>query len=119
MSPELFELVNVSAVQTLLGTPVRFYEFGEAPPGVILPYAVWQTTSGEPENFLGDAPDVDMYRIQFDVYGKSATTVRSAAEALRDVLQPAGHVVSYNGEFRDTETKNYRYSFSVEFFIDR
>lgn len=121
MYPPIFALAFASAaVKALLGTnPLRFYQFGDAPQGVTKPYAVWQTITGSPENYLGNAPDVDRYTVQVDVYASSADSARACAEALRDAVEPAAHIVGWRGERRDPTTKNFNYSFDVEFHVKR
>ena len=62
MMPPIFPVVAASAAaQAALGAaPVRFFPFGAAPQDVALPYAVWQTVDGAPENYLGNLPDADV-----------------------------------------------------------
>lgn len=110
-----------TGVQTLLadGARLRLYPFGEAPQDDDRPYAVWQTVYGNPENYLGNVPDIDSYGIQVDVYAMTASAARSVARALRDAIEPFAHVVSWNGESRDPSTRSYRYSFTVDWFVGR
>lgn len=104
----------------MLGSsPTRLYPFGEAPQGVTKPYAVWQTVTGSPENYLGQVPDLDSWSIQVDVYADTATASRGAAEALRDAIEPVAHITFWNGEGRDPKTNNYRYTFTVDWFKSR
>lgn len=121
MFPPVFSLATASSVVlNLLGyQPTRLYLFGEAPQTVTKPYAVWQTVSGTPENYLGGLPDIDRYTVQVDVYATTASSARAVAEALRDAFEPSAHVVSWRGESRDLTTNNYRYSFDVEFHNPR
>lgn len=121
MIPPIFPLCNASAaVAALLGAnPLRLYPFGEAPQGVIKPYAVWQTITGVPENYLAGRPDADYYTIQLDVYGDTDTQVLAAARAIRDAVELKAYVTAWNGEGRDTETKNYRFTMSIDFIVDR
>lgn len=99
--------------------PLRFYLFGEADQNTAKPYAVWQTVGGSPENFLGTAPDADAWTTQVDVYGLTASSSRAIAFALIEAFQGAAYVTSYNGEYKEFDTKLYRYSFSVEWFTHR
>jgi hypothetical protein len=121
MYPPIFATISTSsAVKSLIGSsPVRFYPFGEAPQGLTLPYAVWQTIGGFPENYLGDLPDVDSYAIQVDVYALTADAARAVAAALRNAIEPHAHIVRWGGESRDPDTKNYRYSFDVDWYVQR
>lgn len=114
--PPIFQLASASlTVKSLLGAnPVRFYPFGEAPQNVAAPYAVWQTISGFPENYIGDRPDADSWTSQIDVYAQTASSARQVAAALRDALEGHGQVVRWNGELKDSATSLYRFSFDVD-----
>lgn len=121
MFPPVFSrAVASSGVTALLGTaPTRLYLFGEAPQGVAKPYAVWQQVSGSPYNQLAGVPQGDRYTAQIDVYATTASSARAVAQALRNAYEPAAYVVSWRGESRDPSTQNYRYSFDVEFHVQR
>jgi hypothetical protein len=121
MNPPAWEVVSTdTGVQALLGAnPTRFWPFGEADPAPELPYAVWQTVYGSPQNYLGDVPDMDSWGTQIDVYASEADAARATAHAIRSAVERSAHVVAYNGEFRDQVTRNYRYSFTVDWFVNR
>jgi len=122
MFPPLFSICSGdSDVQALLGTnPVRLYPFGDAPQkNKTLPYVVWQTVSGSPENYLGDIPDADSYTTQIDIYGKTGDSVRDVARVLRNAIEPFAYIVAWRAEGRDIETMNYRFSFDVDWIINR
>lgn len=121
MTPPVFATAYADAtVKSLLGTtPCRLYPFGEAPEGVALPYAVWQTIGGAPENALNSVPDIDNFATQIDVYASSASSARAVAEALRDAFEPVAHVTRWNGESKNPDTKRYRYSFDVDWLTER
>lgn len=119
--PPIFATCRESAsVTALLGVaPLRLYEFGHAPQGVAYPYAVWQVVGGAPENYISGRPDVDSVTVQIDVYAKSSSSARAVASALRDAIEPHAHIVSWRGESIDSETKNHRFSFDVDWFVHR
>lgn len=121
MYPPLFAIVSIDGtVQGIFGTnPVRVFPFGGAPERVKLPYAVWQIVGGTPENYVSNSPDLDTYLVQVDVYGDSANSAQSGAEALRDAIEPNAHIVSWRGASKDNETKHYRYSFDINFLTKR
>lgn len=121
MYPPIFQVISAStAVTDLLGTnPVRFWLFGEAPQNPGLPYVVWQTAYGAPENYLGGVPDIDHLGVQIDVYASTASVVRQVAAAVRDAIEPRAYVVGWRGEGLDPETKLYNLSFDAEFFVSR
>lgn len=117
----IFSIVNTSAaVIALLGpAPVRVYAFGLAPQRVGTPYATWQIISGSPENYLGSLPDVDAYSVQFDVWADSELSVLSAAQALRNAIEPRAHITAWGNAAQDSQTKLYRYTFSADFIVQR
>lgn len=125
MFPPLFATLFAStAVKAIFGsTPLRVYAVGEAPakgqPGYAVPYVVFQTIYGSPENYLGEAPDMDGWGVQVDVYALTLTAAREGAKALRDALEPVAYVVAWNGESREDDTKLFRYSFDVRFLMPR
>jgi hypothetical protein len=121
MYPPIFEKCRTDqAVVSIFGArPVRLWPFGEAPQGTGVPYAVWQTISGTPENYLGTAPDIDQYSIQIDVYAKTGEAARNGALALRNVIQTHAHIAAWRGESKDSETGNYRFTFDVDWFVNR
>ena len=121
MYPPIFATcVAEAGVTALLGTvPTRLYLFGEAPQNVAKPYAVWQTITGSPENYIGTLPDIDSYVIQIDVYADSASSSRAVAEAIRDAVEPAAHVTSWGAEDRDPSTNNYRLNFTIDWWVAR
>jgi hypothetical protein len=122
MFAPIFAVCSVApGVVAVLGAnpDTRLFLFGEAPEGVAKPYAVWQTIGGDPENYLSGAPDTDKFELQVDVYGTSASQVRSVAKAIRDAIEQQAYVVRWNGESKDVPTKTYRYSFDVDWWVNR
>lgn len=121
MIPPIFSLCAADAgVTALLGnSPVRLFPFGEADLNTARPYAVWQTISGFPDNLLAESPEVDFYSVQVDVYGASSDQVLDVAEALRDAIERDAYVTSWNSTSRDSETEDYRFTFSADFIVER
>lgn len=121
MYPPIFATcAGNTAVTDLLGAaPTRLFPFGEAPENVALPYATWQGIGGQPENFLGDRPDMDSFSIQVDVYANNDVTAYATAEALRNAIEGHAYVTAWRGDGRDPDTNHYRYSFDVEWHVSR
>jgi hypothetical protein len=109
-----------SGVQAALGTnPCRLYPFGQSVQGGSKPYAVWQIIGGSPENYLDTIPDIDSMGVQVDVYATSVTDARAAAVALRDAIEPVAYITRWGGEMYEVETKLYRVTFDVDWFVHR
>jgi hypothetical protein len=129
--PPLLAILSASApvVAAFGSAPLRVYTFGAAPASddayYAVPYAVFQTVFGSPENYLGETPDMDRWGVQIDVYardttpGTGARNARNGAKAIRDALEPVAYVTSWDGETRDTETQLFRYTFTVSFLTPR
>lgn len=83
------------------------------------PYAVWQDAGGSPENYLGSRPDIDLFILQIDIYASTADSARNTARALRDAIEPVAHITTFNGQGRDPDTNNYRYSYTVNWWVKR
>lgn len=121
MHPPIFKTCAAdAAVQAELGVnPTRLYPFGEAPEGVVYPYAVWQSIGGAPENYLGDPPDIDRFALQLDVYADTAESARAVGKALRDAIELHAHITRWGGERKDAATGRYRLSFDVDWWAHR
>lgn len=121
MLPQFLPVLKATAaVTTLLGAnPLRVYGFGRARQNEPLPYVVFQIATGQPENYLGQAPDIDSMTMQFDVYATTSDGALNVAEALRDALEPIAYVTAWRGDSRDPDTQHYRYSFDVDFLTSR
>ena len=109
-----------AGVRALLGVnPHRLYPFGEAPEGVVKPYAVWQLVTGSPENYLAGRPDIDGFTLQVDVYAVTATSARTVTDAIARAIELRANVVRWNGENKDTATNLYRSSFDIDWLVPR
>lgn len=122
MTPPIVQAcLQSSAVTALLGSgaDMRLYSFGEAERGVARPYAVWQVVSGSPENYLAGRPDADSVTLQVDVYATTGDKARQVRDAIRDAIELDAYVTRWGAEGRDTETKNFRASFDVDWWVSR
>lgn len=123
MRPPLFEVCSASSrLQLLLGgDELRVYQFADAPQHCPVPYLVWQLIYGQPLNAMNQLPTMDHLGVQVDVYGPEddPSVAREVVEAARDALEPYGHIVSWDGEERDPDTREYRVTFTMDWFLDR
>jgi hypothetical protein len=119
MFPPIFEIIAADpAVTALIGTsPTRFFLYGSAPQEVAAPYAIWQTISGRPENYLGNAPNADFVSVRVDVYAETAAQVRDLVAALRAAIQPHAYIVSFSLEGREDQTRLFRAGFDCDWII--
>ncbi|EPF7167714.1 tail completion protein gp17 [Escherichia coli] len=108
-------------VTALLGSnPVRIYPFGIQDDNVVYPYAVWQNLpGGGPENYLNQRPDADKFSLQVDVYADTADEAMLAAQAIIYAIELQANIVRYGPQDRDESTLKYRYSFDVDWIVNR
>lgn len=125
MYPPVFQSLNVPAVQAVLKTgtgPLRLFPFGQAQQNSDLPYAVWSIRGGAPENYLNQAPDIDQLPVKFDIYATPAQgsdQVLAVATALRDAIEPYAHITAWLGDGIDPDTKNLRFTFIADWWVNR
>lgn len=123
MYPPIFPPVKASsACRALLqgGTgEMRFYQSGLAPQNVQKPYAVWSRVFGQPYNHMNEVPNTDTFTLQVDIYADSAESSRNVAVAIRDAIEPLAYITNWLNESRDTETKNYRFGFQIDWIVER
>jgi hypothetical protein len=94
LPPVFTTLKASSAVTDIIGTnPTRCYLFGTAPQNTPEPYVVWSLPSSTPENHLDKLPVVDFDRVQLDVYAVNPLDCLNLCAAIRDALEPLGHMV--------------------------
>ena len=108
-------------VNSILGSnPVRIYPFGIQDDNVVYRYAVWQNLpGGGPENYLNQRPDADKFSLQIDVYADTADEATLAAQAIIYAIELKANIVRYGPQGRDESTLKYRYSFDVDWIVNR
>ncbi len=120
MYPPFFETVKgLAPVKAVFGNSPRIYPHGEADQNTGKPYAVFQMINGQPENFLWHRPDADSFSMQVDVYAKTAQEAANGAQALRDGVEDYAYVVGWRGQFKDPDTNLFRFSFDIDWIVQR
>lgn len=120
LAAPLYETLESAGLSSVLGSPLRVYSAGDAGDGpVAKPYVLWQTVGGEPGNYLGDAPAVDRFTLQVDVVASSAAQARTTASAVIQALEGKAYVTGYNSDARNPTTRDYEFSFDVEWLVLR
>lgn len=123
MYAPIFTTLNADpAVVALLqaaGGQLRVYPAGEAPQDVAKPYATYQQITGLPSNYLGQAPDVDEFGNQIDIYGITLDDVLKVGKAVRDAVEKVAYITAWLGTSREPDTRLYRLSFEVDWYTDR
>ncbi len=121
MNPGIFEtLKNTPAVTALIGVkPVRFYPYGIAVDKVVRPYATYGVVNGTPENTLDGSPLIDNQSTQVDIWAVSVAECEAVFVAIRDALEPLGHMTNFTSAARDPETQLFRSTLEFDFWVDR
>lgn len=124
MFPPFYATCAANAgVKAIFGTSPRIYPHGQAPAagsvGFATPYAVHQMIPGSPENYLAGVPDTDAFTLQVDVYADTVAAAASAAQAIRDAIEPIAYIAAWRGGNKDPDTELYRYGFDVDFLTPR
>ena len=117
MISDFFRILNTDdTVKAVFGSsPLRVY-LSEAPPNPVKPYAVYTIPNAAPENYLGNAPDIDNISVQCNVYAKNYTELKQAFGVLRTSLEADCHLVRYaiNEIDRDTDLYSVRMEFDFK-----
>lgn len=121
MIPHVFQTLNSSsAVKALFGSkPLRIFPWAQAPEKVTKPYATYAIFNGDAENYLGNLPDIDRQGTQFDIWAENGKSCEDCFIALRDALEPLGHMVSFQQAVKDAETQLYNARLEFDFWTPR
>lgn len=119
MLPPIFTWLKTTAVQAVIGTPPRAYRHGEAPQDTTRPYVTWNIVSGVPENELSDLPTVDRVAVQIDCWHQTDAGVETLATAVRNAIEPYGHMTNIVINLREPETKLYRIGLQFDIWLGR
>ncbi len=122
MNTSMFNVLkNNVPVKLLLGSnPLRVYPYSRAPQNPRKPYATYGVVNANPENYLGQVPDIDNAQVQIDVYADTASQLESCFTAIRDALEPVAHMINYsdsNGV--DESTSLYTVRMEFDFWEER
>lgn len=119
MTPPVYEILSASAAVTALVPASRIRGQGYGGETPFAPYITWQLVSGLPENYVGNRPGIDSFRVQIDCWSKSAAQSKAIAAAVRDALETGAVCVAIFGDDYDDEVELYRYGFDWAFYTQR
>ena len=121
MFPSIFAwLKGDSEVTAIVGT--RIYEHQAVPQGqapIVEPFLSWFIASLGPENNLSDPPPTDRVTVQVDSWHTDAAGVKTLAQAVRNALEPYGHMTGLVANLREPETRLYRVGLTFDIWLDR
>ena len=119
MIPEIVfpALANHAPLASIVGARIYREYAGDAPTE---PYVVWMLLATVPSNHLSGVPGADRYSISVDVFSTDRTQVDAMVIAARDAMEAIGRMTSGPQSLgRDSETKLFRYTFTVDVFKNR
>lgn len=121
MNPAIFPILKDNAtVKLLLGSnPVRFYPWNRAPQNVTKPYAVYSVYNAIPENYLNGRPDIDNKGTQINIYAQTAKSLQDCFVAIRDALEPYGHMTNFSTPDLDSDTDLFSCRMEFDFWDER
>lgn len=90
---------------------------GDAP---VAPYVVWSLLATVPANHLSSTPPADRYSVAVDVFSADRAQSDALLVAARDAMEAIGRMTSGPQSLgRDPDTKLFRYTFTVDVFLNR
>lgn len=121
MLAEIFPILasNTEVTSRLGSSPVRIFPYGSAPQNVAKPYATYGTYSGVPENYMDRVPDIDNIGTQINIWGENSADVVACFTAIRDALEPYGHMTSFQSINRDNDTQLFTSQMEFDFWTTR
>lgn len=121
MNPDLFPILKANAsVTALLGSePLRVFPHGRAPTNTVKPYAVYAVYNANPENYLGQRPDIDNKGTQIEIFADTSQSLESCFLAIRDALEDFAHMTNYNTPDLDANTNLYGVRMEFDFWEAR
>lgn len=121
MNPDIFPVLNAStAVRLLFGSnPLRFYPYGRAPANVRKPYGVYAVYNANPENYLGQVPDIDNKGTQINLYADTEESLEDCYIAVRNALEPLGYMTSFSNPDLDADTDLFSCIMEFDFWDER
>jgi len=120
-NPSLFEILNANAtVKALMGSaPLRIYPWDRAPENAKVPYAVYAVYNGNPENYLGQVPDIDNAGTQVEIYAGNGASCQACYIAIRNAVEPFAHMTSFSTPALDVDTDYYSARLEFDFWEPR
>ena len=118
MLPPVFQILSAdAAVAALVGR--RIFRRGVAAQDVQRPYITWFLVTGTPENTLSETPTMDRMSVQIDIWATTDKGSEELATAVRDAMEPHGHMTGQPIDGRETLTKLWRIALEFDLFIPR
>lgn len=110
-------LANHAPLAAIVGGRIYRDYAGDAPTA---PYVTWMLLATVPSNHLSGIPGADRYSVAVDVFSTDRAQSDAMLIAARDAMEAIGRMTSGPQSLgRDSETKLFRYTFTVDVFKNR
>lgn len=110
-------LAGHAPLAVIVGDRIHRDYAGDAP---VSPYVVWMLLATVPSNHLSGVPGADRYSVAVDVFSTDRAQSDAMLVAARDAMEAIGRMTSGPQSLgRDSDTKLFRYTFTVDVFKNR
>ena len=110
-------LKNHAPLAALVGTRIYRDFAGDAP---LAPYVVWSVLATVPSRQISGRPPSDRYSVSVDVFSRTPAQSDALVLAARDAMETIGDLSSGPQSLGfDTATELWRYTFTVDVFVNR
>ena len=83
------------------------------------PYIVWRLLTATPELTTHRRAPADRCSISVDVFARDEAEREALTAAARNALEPHGHILTIQSLGQDAETRLWRMTFDMDWFIAR
>lgn len=105
-------------IKAVLDPAKQIFE-DEAPLNTPVPYIVWQTISGQADNYLDEPANFDDTQFQIMVYDSNLKRAYDVKETVRKALERLCWINNPALSIRDPETKLYGRGFDANWILER
>lgn len=117
MTPPVYAALMADAtVASMTGGRIR-QDVGNPDEGA--PYIVWGLLSAAPEMTTQRRAPADRCSISVDVFARDEAERETLTRAAREALEPHGHILTIQSLGKDAETRLWRMTFDMDWFINR
>lgn len=83
------------------------------------PYIVWRLLASVPEMTTMRRAPADRCSISVDVFARDEAERETLTKAAREALEPHGHILTVQSLGKDADTRLWRMTFDMDWFITR
>lgn len=116
MPPVYATLMADPTVAAMTGGRIR-QDVGNPDEGA--PYIVWRLLSATPELTTKRRAPADRCSISVDAFARDEAEREALTAAARNALEPHGHILTIQSLGQDAETRLWRMTFDMDWFIAR